>query len=1288
MSILSRVMPSAWIRRVLCAAVLIASNGAAVAQVPYYRAKMLPTLPGQGWTLGVSLNDATQVVGATQMGMAVGWSFADGLVPLSGDGQALGLASASGTAVGWSRGTNGRPQAAVWSLPGSGTSLLSELYAGVPAYESVAHAVNNAGWVLISARAGIADPYRLMLLRPGQSALDLGDSATGLNWGGGAASGIVAGSVSVPGNATRGMVWTEAQGFRAFSVNGGDTFVEGVNGSGWVVGRTAVPDADGHTQTQGFVYDAGAGQTLWGWTNFWPRDVNNGGLVVGNLIDTSARLGTSAGAWTNGAVVDLNTRTADLGLYELNQAVGVNSQGQILAVGSLTAAGVNNPPAGAQGLATFLLSECLRCGQIKPNPNPGGALLDVGPDWFDAFNEQDYRNVGTLQIGTLVVNLEGAVLRNAGTLDIYGGGMLLNHGQLVNEASGHLNVIASLQRSADSAAWNGGFVTVGAVGQMHDDVGASWIDEPGSTFIQNGGTVTLTGYWGADRSTWEQRDGQFTTLPGSFLELLSATATVDGTLTVRGRFDLIPNLAATPNQATTLQVTGTLVVDAGGEMRSTKSSIDVAGGQLVNAGGGLELGHDSVTSVRAGGAMRLEAGATHNFLGSEINIDGAGSSLTVLAGASLRTSSWLTLTNGAELVSAGTITNALGGTMFINESVARSNGTFFNEGLTQVSGSTAMLEIGSPVGSGHRFVNLGTVGIEQGALLRIAGAVDNYGAITVSGGSRVLVDGGLLWIGAQGSVTGSGEFVQDSGTTFVQGLIEMPTVYFWGGTVGGTGTIRGSTVFGLGVAHAPTLTVQAGASPGTLTIDGDLTINSAVMELEVGDFRRYDRLVVTGNLQVGQFSAVLKPEAGYAPDLNDRFDWLSAGSVSGDLSSVILDTSALGGGWTAQAASGAAGSRIIVDHAAATAWGPDLIGAGTSFTVNAGDITQIASLRHVVSHGDVDLRGFVAVRNDASLSIAGGTFTVAAGGRLTSRGSINHSGAAFINDGLVRNYEDGFVGMSGPFTNRGVVENAGSWDQSGRFENEVGGRVVNHGTMMNRYGPGIVNRGRFENRGVIENEGFITNAQGGEFIVAAGAAVRSAGFGLDSYRDFGGVTRVDGRLAASEIGFQGATVLGSGVLVGPVTGDARFELRPADTLGIEGSLMGFHSFDVWIDGVNSHGYLTVSGDVTLQGGLLRFVLTEGGYMPQAGDSFKWLRAGGSSSGFGTLVWRVDVRVPGENGFDYPWTAPTGLVLGLSGDTLTVAAVPEPQTWITLLLGLGLVGFAARRRKTGGHRALA
>jgi hypothetical protein len=71
-------------------------------------------------------------------------------------------------------------------------------------------------------------------------------------------------------------------------------------------------------------------------------------------------------------------------------------------------------------------------------------------------------------------------------------------------------------------------------------------------------------------------------------------------------------------------------------------------------------------------------------------------------------------------------------------------------------------------------------------------------------------------------------------------------------------------------------------------------------------------------------------------------------------------------------------------------------------------------------------------------------------------------------------------------------------------------------------------------------------------------------------------------------------------------------------------------------------------------------------LPGANPTDAWsLSAFGLASGAYAL--RVDGQVMGNGG-------------GAFGGDLTIAAVPEPETYAMLLGGLGLVGFAARRRK--------
>lgn len=61
-----------------------------------------------------------------------------------------------------------------------------------------------------------------------------------------------------------------------------------------------------------------------------------------------------------------------------------------------------------------------------------------------------------------------------------------------------------------------------------------------------------------------------------------------------------------------------------------------------------------------------------------------------------------------------------------------------------------------------------------------------------------------------------------------------------------------------------------------------------------------------------------------------------------------------------------------------------------------------------------------------------------------------------------------------------------------------------------------------------------------------------------------------------------------------------------------------------------------------------------------------------TSGFGSQLMQIDVNGTAPQTF-----AGTG---DFSGLTLSVAAIPEPQTYALMLAGLGLLGFAARRKQ--------
>ncbi|MBL9133495.1 MAG: PEP-CTERM sorting domain-containing protein, partial [Verrucomicrobiaceae bacterium] len=119
------------------------------------------------------------------------------------------------------------------------------------------------------------------------------------------------------------------------------------------------------------------------------------------------------------------------------------------------------------------------------------------------------------------------------------------------------------------------------------------------------------------------------------------------------------------------------------------------------------------------------------------------------------------------------------------------------------------------------------------------------GAYTNSGTTRVEDSTTTMTIGAGGSAA----YTQTGGVTaLVNGAFIDPSVFnLNGGTLQGTGTIESSVIAGPGSS-----TISPGMSPGTLTINGDLTLSSgSTLVMELGGLTRgtlYDYVDVNGVL--------------------------------------------------------------------------------------------------------------------------------------------------------------------------------------------------------------------------------------------------------------------------------------------------------------------------------------------------------------------------------------------------------------------------------------------------------
>ncbi len=340
----------------------------------------------------------------------------------------------------------------------------------------------------------------------------------------------------------------------------------------------------------------------------------------------------------------------------------------------------------------------------------------------------------------------------------------------------------------------------------------------------------------------------------------------------------------------------------------------------------------------------------------------------------------------------------------------------------------------------------------------------------------------------------------------------------------------------------------------------------------------------------------------------------------------------------------------------------------------------------------------------AALSLLGGKITaldapvrIRGTGVLTGDGSI---AGGVLNQGTVRAQN---VTIAGGLTNEGLITGNGRLsadtisNTTGRISVTSGQALELGGFLVNGpLGKIDVIQGAFELRGGLINEGQL---------LARGATLRTAdGLGNFGRLDIGpGITDVFGRVSNA----SGATVVVSGggtaifaddfanggvvrastgssiVYFGDVTGAGSFlgagmhffegSTSPGSspgTLTLENAVLGSsHELRMELRGAaeGQYDHVHALGHLELGGALMVSLLD--GFAPLAGHEFDLLDWGTLGTGrFSSIV------LPGL-GTNLAWVTSD---LYFDG-TISVAAIPEPETWALLLAGLGLLGFAARRK---------
>lgn len=381
---------------------------------------------------------------------------------------------------------------------------------------------------------------------------------------------------------------------------------------------------------------------------------------------------------------------------------------------------------------------------------------------------------------------------------------------------------------------------------------------------------------------------------------------------------------------------GTLLIDDAGQMNVAGSMsiglTELGNGALTVSGGGgtgiafqgpdraLDVGFNGtgLLQVTDGaavtGALFLDAGTLDGSTGI-VNIEGSGTHVDLVGVCNDCAVTPVAPGTGpylwVGLQGNGAVTIADGASLTIDPD---------NGGAPLLNGSG--FEVGgSSFAAGGPLRGTGALGVQAGGVLEVRGSTGYFsvgdggaGTLTVTDGGQVILENpdGLAsgYVATTGASTGTVQ-VQGAGSLLSAGSFLAAGLDFnladSGGDatleVGSGGTIAADTIQ-LGTSailrgNGGTLlgnllnggTVTPGASPGTITVDGDYSqLPGGKLVIEIGGLTRgadFDVLEVSGTAAVGGTLEVVLIN-GFVPQLADDFQFLLAGSIEGGFNSLIL----------------------------------------------------------------------------------------------------------------------------------------------------------------------------------------------------------------------------------------------------------------------------------------------------------------------------------------------------------------------------------------------------------------
>ncbi len=467
-------------------------------------------------------------------------------------------------------------------------------------------------------------------------------------------------------------------------------------------------------------------------------------------------------------------------------------------------------------------------------------------------------------ISVTTPTLSGRTLENAGTMSWMGGYLFLASAVITNDAGSQFAVEGSGSFSYGSGAprFDNAGTLVTATNATTDFVGVAF-DNYGTVTIQ-GGTFSMDG--GGVQA------GNMPVPAGTTLNFAGGTFTSSNSLSITGGGTLIVSGGAS-TLGGTINVTGSNIF-SNGSMDFTgnytcvgNTVLDISGG-TVNFDGASVVTPNQVNLYGAlGGANTITVGSVMNWTGGSMS----GSGRTIIRpGATLYIAAF-TGYGGVYLFdrtleNAGTVIWG-GGNLGLSGVITNDAGASFqilNPGAFNYQGGSPRFDnagtfLPSPTGTtpfnGILFDNYGAINLTGGSVLYLNGGGTNSGPITVPSGATLNFGSGVFNAGPASSITGAGTLQVSGGPANLAGTVNVSgTNLFSNGTANLTGnyTCTGNTLLDI-PGGTVNFNGSGTVSPNQVNLDGAL---GGANTVTVGSVMNW-----TGGSMNGSAQTIIRPGA-------------------------------------------------------------------------------------------------------------------------------------------------------------------------------------------------------------------------------------------------------------------------------------------------------------------------------------------------------------------------------------------------------------------------------------------